>query len=226
MSDKKEYPHAGHRDRLRARFKKDKLAGFHDYEVLELILTYAIPRKDVKALAKELIKYFGSFSAVFNASVMELQQVNGVGEKAALFLSLFSAVETFSAEERAKKPEVTLVNDNLKKYIHSKLRDVSRENFLTLYFSAGKELITDMMFSGEINSVSVHMRDIVNIACTHKAAYVIVAHNHPGNILDFSSGDIAATVCLDKALNLIGVELYDHIIIDSHQESISWRDCC
>jgi DNA repair protein RadC len=90
MSASGENPNAGHRERLRMRFVNGKLSGFSDYEVIELILTYAIPRKDVKPLAKQLIRHFGSFAAVFDASVTELQQVNGIGERAALLLTLFS----------------------------------------------------------------------------------------------------------------------------------------
>ena len=124
---------------------------------------------------------------------------------------------------RAKGGEVTLVNDKLLKYIFSKLRDFSRENMLVLFFNAGKELITDLIIPGDIKNISVNSREIVNIACTRKAAYVVAAHNHPGNILDFSDNDLAATRTLSRTLNLVGVELYDHIIIDRSQEYISWR---
>lgn len=223
MSAGNENPNAGHRERLRTRFVNGKLSGFSDYEVIELILTYAIPRKDVKPLAKQLIRHFGSFAAVFDASVAELQQVNGIGEKAALLLTLFSSVNEFYSRERAKGGEVTLVNDKLLKYIFSKLRDFSRENMLVLFFNAGKELITDLIIPGDIKNISVNSREIVNIACTRKAAYVVAAHNHPGNILDFSDNDLAATRTLARTLNLVGVELYDHIVIDRSQEYISWR---
>ena len=223
MSVSNENPNAGHRERLRSRFAKDRLVGFNDYEVIELILTYAIPRKDVKPLAKQLLRQFGSFSGVFDATAAELQEVNGIGERAALLLTLFGAVNEFYFCDRAKIGDVTLISDKLMSYIFAKMRDFSRENMLVLFFNASKELITDLMIPGDLKQISLNSRDIISVACTRRASYVIIARNHPGSVLGFSDNDIASTNSLARTLKLVGVELHDHIIIDRSQEYISWR---
>jgi len=208
MSDAK-----GHRERLRRRFQAVGLNGFHDHEVLELLLTYAIPRRDVKKIAKDLLEKFGSLSAVIDAHPQILEKVNGLGPKAALFISLVAQLfRRYEQDKFSQKKKIRCIEDALKH-----LKPFVDKPFESLWAvvmnSANDVLATEMIQAGSVNKVSVIPRLVVEAVITHRATAIILAHNHPSGNPEPSTMDKEITKILQNLLHQIDVTLLDHIII-------------
>lgn len=208
--------HKDHRQRVKSRFLKTGLQGMHDHEILELLLIYAIPRRDVNPIAHELVARFGSLSGVLEASVQELQQTSGVGENAAvllhLCLELFRSYDIDRRERAMKSPCLTstqLIGEYMKPYFTG-----LREELLMLVCvdHKGSVVYTGELGRGSVGSVSASVRTIVEIAMRHHAHGVILGHNHPhGNALP-SQQDIALTEMIRKGLRTVEIKLLDHVI--------------
>lgn len=211
--------HHGHRARLRERFEKDKFSGFHDYEVLELLLTYIFRQVDVKPLAKELIKSFGSFSKVLDAPMEELEQVKGMGKVSALSLCAFRETMAyyFLVHATTSKEQITKMSaliDLLRASIGHKTNEV----IFIIFFNAKNEVLsTKEMSEGTVSQASVFPRKIVEESIKQKATAIILAHNHPGGIAQPSEYDERITAEIQKSLALIDVSLQDHIIIANNE---------
>ncbi len=217
-TDKPHY--IGHRQRLRERFLKDEGRSMADYELLEFLLTLAIPRRDVKELAKGLIKEFGSFAKVLSAPQNQLAEY-GLSQTTIAALKVIKAAATkMSWQELAGKDEPIISNfDYMVEYCRMAIGYSDIEEFRVLFLNANLKIIKEeVMQRGTVNNVAVHPREVVKAALENGAMSVILFHNHPGGNPKPSRNDIEITKQIAEALNPLGIKLQDHIIItnDNH----------
>jgi len=214
--DQKNQPHkgAGHRQRLRDRFLKSGLDGFHDYEVVELLLTLGTPRKDCKGTAKALMKRFKTLSGVLGASPADLCQVPGVGPINLFGLKLVPAVGQRYLKQQIEGKQTLTHSRALFDYLNHSIRDKKKECFIAIYLDAKNRVIADeILFSGTVTASAVYPREVVKAALANTAAAVIFAHNHPSGDPTPSPDDMAITRKLIQACALIGVTVHEHLII-------------
>lgn len=213
--------HDGHRGRLKRRFEKTGLDGFAPHEVLELILFYAIPRRDTNPIAHELIDVFGGIDKVFEADVSELMQVKYIGENAAVLIKLF--LDCFKYYTQAKNDvkffatSAFAVSEYVKTLFVGEKDEMS---FLLCFDSSGKHINTTKVSEGSVTATEISIRKIAEIVAKNRASSVILTHNHPGGIAMPSTGDLLVTKKIVKLLNEIGVAFNDHIIV-AESETIS-----
>lgn len=207
--------HDGHRERLKDNFKKNGLNSFNDVNALELLLFYAIPRKDTNEVAHALLERFGSLSAVFQASVPELCDVKGIGESAALLITMLpQMVRRCSVLDTEK--EITVINSSKTAGAYFVPRFAYEPNELALMvcLDSKKRVIGCYELGrGVINSVNFSIRKLTEIALSNKASSVILAHNHPDSDASPSTADTMMTDQIYKALRLVDITLDDHIIV-------------
>ena len=209
--------HAGHRRRLRERCSRGGVADLPPHEVLELLLTYPIPRVNVNDLAHELIHRFGSLSAVLDADIETLMTVPGVGPEAARFLHLLPLIfrRYLIDKQDLSAPMNTL--SKVSEFVSTHYTGVTREEMCVLLFDNTMRLILCSQVSGgTVNSTHDPIRRIIDLTVTHRASSVILAHNHPHGLAIPSSADIAFTDSLANVLESIGVPLLEHLIVTDH----------
>ena len=199
---------------MRERFLVGGLEGFADYEVIELLLTLATPRKDCKASAKAALQRFGSLQAVMEASPDALVKVPGIGPKNLLGLRLVKAV----ADRYLKKKIIgrTALNNSreLFDFLYHSMRDKSRECFKAVFLDAKNRVIeVETLFRGTLTASAVYPREVAKAALEKHAAAVIFAHNHPSGEPEPSPEDLAITRQLVFACRVIGVTVHEHLII-------------
>jgi len=214
IPSKPEHPGAGHRKRLRQRFLEAGLDGFLDYEVIELLLTLATPRKDCKAAAKLSLKKFKTLQGVLEADPRELQEVPGIGPINMLGIKLIKAVsERFLAKKVVGRNAVANSRD-LYSYLNGAIRDKTRECFMAIFLDSKNRVITlETLFEGTLTASGVYPREVVRAALQHHAAALIFAHNHPSGEPGPSSEDMAITRQLVFAARLMGITVHEHLII-------------
>ena len=207
--------HGGHRERLKARFRSEGLDNFTEFQVLELLLFYCIPRQDTNILAHRLIDRFGSLPQVLDTRPEELKKVEGIGENAALFLSMIPAMARYYGVERSKlenKP-LTTIND-CGTYLQEYFRGKHNETVYLLCLDAKcKPLCCPQIGEGSINSASISVRRVVETALGANATSVVLAHNHPSGVAMPSHEDVMTTRRIAAALNAVDVHLADHIVV-------------
>lgn len=222
----KKNEHEGHRERMRQRFLNNKLSGFAPHEVLELLLFYAIPRKNVNPLAHELLKRFGSLTAVLSASVEELQEIEGVTKTAAVLITLMDPLVRYADRDQlGDRPYMRNLRE-AKLYCANLFTNASEEKFYLICLDAqGRVLRAVMVFSGTIDEVTIYPREVIGSAIRHNAQAVVLAHNHPSGVPEPSNADIQTTEQLREAFAAIGITLQDHLIYaDGHCFSYSrWQ---
>lgn len=225
--NKEKNPHAGHRERLRKRFLASGLEGFSDHEVLELLLCYAIPRRDVNDMAHELIDRFGSLAGVLDAPANEIMSVAGIGEQAAVLIKLIPQMTRkyqLSGIRGSGKP----VLDNVEKageFVIPHFQSMTEETAYMLCLDKRCRLICLLTIGGgdEFKAIA-SARNLVELAVSHKADSVLLAHNHPGGVPVPSVEDVAATRRIGEALRAVGVALTDHLIVVGN-EFASMNEC-
>ncbi len=204
----------GHRQRLRARFRQDGTAGMHDYEVLELLLTYALPRKDVKPLAKELLRIFGSFAGVFDASPAELERVKNVGPISATLLSLVKEICSIYLAEKIKNKDVLSSPQAVLNFARVKLAGLPREAFLVIFLNNKNRVITyKILQEGTVDRAIIYPRRLIEEALACHATGVILVHNHPSGEPEPSLEDKQLTHSLMAAARPLDLRILDHIIV-------------
>jgi len=204
----------GHRRRLRERFERSGFEGFHDHEVLELLLSFVIPRRDVKPIAKALLSEFGSFSAVCDAPLSGLQQMKGVGPQAAVLLATVPRLLDRYQQDRWKRnPRFTSTYEAVS-YLSSILGTERNEVFCVLALSSQNSLIAmERIQRGSVNRTAVFPRQVVEASLKHRATAVILSHNHPGGDPNPSPADRQLTRKLKRILGELDIVTHDHIII-------------
>ncbi len=206
--------HAGHRDRLRDRFIRDGLSTFEPHNVLELMLFYGIPYKDTNELAHALIARFGSFDKVLEAGYDELVTVPGVGKNAASLIMLFNQVNRYYDMLKADPGMKFNNSDSIVEYAKPRYKHLDVEMFSIMCLDSECHLLKFAEISrGIANMTDVNIRKAVEVAVRAKAVSVVAMHNHPSNSLKVSAADINTTRMLKDALNLLSINLVDHIII-------------
>ncbi|MBR2808403.1 MAG: DNA repair protein RadC [Oscillospiraceae bacterium] len=203
----------GHRNRVRERYLNTGLDTFQDYEALELLLFYAIPRKDTKSTAKNLIARFGSLPAVLDATVEELTEA-GLSPNAAILLKLVPDMNRYYAVKTDGAGQKVHSTSDAGRILCAMFRHEQTESVRLLCLNAGgKVLKLALLNEGDINAVHFSVRKIVETALSAKAVSVILAHNHPGGTLTPSREDLDATNSAKAALSTVGIQLLDHLII-------------
>jgi DNA repair protein RadC len=216
MPEKKQDEHyAGHRKRLRRRFLDSRTEGFPDYELLELLLFAAHPRRDVKPVAKDLLKRFGgSLSAVVCAKAEQAADVPGMNEAA---LAAFKAVREIASRMLKEETSQGSVLDGWKAlvdYCRLTMGFETTEHFRVLYLNTKRRLIRDeLQEAGTIDHTPVYTREIVKKALGLDAKSVVLVHNHPSGDVSPSKADVSATHRINVALQTVNVELLDHVIV-------------
>ncbi|MFI4950795.1 MAG: DNA repair protein RadC [Caulobacterales bacterium] len=208
-------PHyAGHRDRLRERALAGGLAALPDYEVLELFLFRAIPRGDVKPLAKQLLARFGSLAGVLGATADELKTVRGVGDAVALDLKLGQELALRTAREAVGWRPVISSWSALLAYVKTALAHEAREQFRVLFLDKKNQLIADeTMNRGTVDHAPVYPREVVRRALELSASAVILVHNHPSGDPAPSGADIDMTRQVVEAGRALRIAVHDHLIV-------------
>lgn len=206
--------HAGHRQRMRERFLESGLDGFADHEVIELILCYAIPQRNVNPLAHKLMEHFGTLHGALDASAEEMVRVEGVGMYAATLMQLFSQVSRRLERSRCAQREKLSNFRDVFTHCRALLSGLKQEHFYVVCLDAQKQLLRDVLIAaGSLSEVQAYPRLVVEAALRHNAHSVILCHNHPSGSAIPSHGDVDVTRRLFDLLGGIEVLLLDHVIV-------------
>jgi DNA repair protein RadC len=212
MEDKPDY--LGHRKRLRARFQKAGADGLQDYELLELLLTYAIPRKDVKPYAKALIKRFGSLAGVLDASQKEMEEVDKVGPISSILIKLVKELCAAYLADKIKGREVLSSPQAVLDFARMKLAGLPHEAFMVIFLNAKNRVLDyKILQEGTVDRAVIYPRRIVEEALAHHAAGIIFVHNHPSGDAQPSPEDKQLTRSLVEAARTIDLRVLDHLIV-------------
>lgn len=217
--------HAGHRQRMRERFFTQGLDGFAAHEILELILMFAIPQKNVNPLAHRLLEHFGSLHAVLEADVKELVKVEGIGEYAATLLSLFAHVDR--QLEKSRSAERKKLNSRAASKAHCRglLAGLRQEHLYLVCMNAQMEVVQNALIArGTLNEVPAYPRMVAEAALRANAHSVVLCHNHPGGSIIPSQQDLEMTDNLNHLLSRLDIMLADHVIV-ADDEALSLLEC-
>ncbi len=201
----------GHRERLRQKFLDDKLT---DYELLELLISYAIPRRDVHLLARNLIEHFGGVYQILTAPMDRLIEFDGVGRNTAIFIKVVGQIMLDGYRGGLKEAPLYRNDALLKNYCVLKLGGKTVEELHVLYFDADWRMLSDDLHSnGTFNTTVAYPREILRRALDLNARSVVLVHNHPTIGTAFSSQDIAVTEQISNLLKVVDIGLYDHYVV-------------
>lgn len=206
----------GHRERLRRRFLLGGGRDMPDYELLELLLTIAIPRRDVKPLAKELIRKFGSFAGVVNAPLEELMLVKGVKENTAAVLRIVRECSVRSSWQSLKGMDAPVISDfdAMVDYCRSAMAYQTVEEFRIIFLNSKLYVIgEEIQQRGTVDQVAIHPREVIKSAMMHGASAMILVYNHPSGIVTPSKADMEITKRIKEAAEAVSIRLFDHLII-------------
>ena len=206
----------GHRERLRRRFLLGGGRDMPDYELLELLLTIAIPRRDVKPLAKELIRKFGSFAEVVNAPLEELMLVKGVKENTAAVFRIVRECSVRSSWQSLKGMDAPVISDfdAMVDYCRSAMAYQTVEEFRIIFLNSKLYVIgEEIQQRGTVDQVAIHPREVIKSAMMHGASAMILVHNHPSGIVTPSKADMEITKRIKEAAEAVSIRLFDHLII-------------
>ena len=224
IKTEKQPDYIGHRERLRQRFLLGDGKDMADYELLELVLTIALPRRDVKPLAKMLISRFESFAGVINAPKEELMSIPGVKENTVTILKVINVAAQRTSWQNLKSLDGPIImnTDSLIDYCRSAMCYSDVEEFRLIYLDSKLHIIgQEIMQRGTINSVAIHPREVLKAAMAHHGSSIIMVHNHPSGNGQPSKADVAMTERINEACASVGIHLLDHLIL-SRSESYSF----
>ncbi|MCF7746333.1 DNA repair protein RadC [Sulfitobacter sp. M39] len=214
---------ADHRQRLRARFMQGGAAAIPDYELLELVLFRAIPRRDVKPLARALMDRFGDFNRVITAPEPRLRDISGVGDAVIVELKVVEAAAHRMARSRVMRQHVLSGWDALLDYCHTTMAHRETEQFRVIYLDRKNVVIGDEeQGKGTVDHVPVYPREVAKRALELNASALILVHNHPSGDPTPSQADIDMTQQIFAACSALGLTLHDHLIIGKSRE-LSFR---
>jgi DNA repair protein RadC len=224
MTDRAPHYH-GHRQRLRERFLQTGFVGFKDYEIVELLLTLAIPRSDVKASAKALTARFGNLRGILDAPLEELQEIKGIGSVAPVALRIIRAAAALYLQQSAEGEESLANPDRLSAFWRMRIGALRDEVFEVAYLDSGYRLLRDgveRLEEGTIDRATVYPRRVVESALKRKATALVLAHNHPNGHVQPSEQDKVLTRALVLATETVHLKIVDHLIV-SADEAFSFR---
>jgi DNA repair protein RadC len=209
----------GHRQRLRERLLQAGTDGVRDYELLELILFRAIPQRDVKPLAKNLIERFGSFAEAIAAPIERLREVKGLGEAAITELKVVQAAAGQFARGQTRKRTALSSWSSVLDYCRTAMAFADKEQFRILFLDKRNQLIADeVLGTGTVDHTPVYPREVVKRALELSATAIILVHNHPSGDPTPSQADITMTQAIVEVAKPLGISVHDHIIVgkDGH----------
>ena len=208
----------GHRKRLREKFIKSRLAGFHDYEIVELLLSLGTPRKDCKPQAKEAIKRFKTLRGVLEAPPEELQQIDGIGPHSVFGIKLVQEVAREFLKEKIIDKPIYKSAQEIFDYLYHSLRDLKKEVFKVIHLNSQNQIIeTDDLAEGTINSSVISLHAVIEGAIKCNAVSLIFVHNHPSGNPEPSGSDKELTRDLVYAGSIMRIKVLDHIIIGENK---------
>lgn len=211
MPDNDKLFHAGHRERLRQKFLDKQLA---DYEKLELLLTYSIPRRDVRPLARALVKYFGGVYHVFTAPIQDLLNFPGLGRSSAILIKLNQELMSLSYIKKLSQDKVFLNPNALIEHIRMEMSGLPNEELRVYYLGQNYTVLDNEVHAkGTVDEAPVYPREIMKRALNLNAASIILAHNHPTTDNTFSVNDVVMTENLIKIARVNGLDVYDHFVV-------------
>ncbi len=209
--------YVGHRQRLRQKLLETP-SGLSDYEILELILFLSIPRKDVKPLAKTLLKDFGTLSGVVHATEEKIVSVEGATSGVHANIVLIRELISRTLKQNVINQNVLASWTALLDYLKGTMGDIKTEQFRILFLNKKNVLIADELQTvGTVDQTPVYPREVVKRALFHEASAIILAHNHPSGNPSPSKADIELTSLIAKACNVVNVTLHDHVIVTKNQ---------
>lgn len=212
MSDEPE--HHEHRKRLRERFQRANAEGFHDYELLELLLTYAIPRVDVKPPAKALLKRFKTLGGVLDASQAELESVRGLGASSAVMIRLVKRLMSAYLDEQIHHRDILSSPEAVRDFARIKLAGLAHEAFMVIFLDVKNHVIDhEVLHEGTVDRAVVYPRRIIEAALAHHAAGLILSHNHPSGDPAPSQEDKRLTRSVVEAARTVEIRVLDHLIV-------------
>ncbi len=209
----------GHRDRLRQRFRKNGHEGLPDYEMMELILFRAIPRRDTKPLAKAILDKFGSFAEAITASEERLSEISGLGQSAIMEMRIVRAAALRLMQGEVMKRPILSSWDKVIQYCKAAMAYEMREQFRILFLDKRNRLVADeVQGNGTVDHTPVYVREVLKRALELSACAIVLVHNHPSGDPTPSRADIDMTKQIVAAAKPLGVAVHDHIIVgrDGH----------
>jgi DNA repair protein RadC len=224
MTDDTPHYH-GHRQRLRDRFLKSGLDGFADYEVIELLLTLAVPRSNVKQPAKALIAQFGNLRGILDAPIEELRAVSGIGSVTPVALQIIKAAATLYLQQRGEGLDSLADPTRLSEFWRMRIGAHQNEVFEVAYLDSAFRLLRDgveTLEEGTIDRVAVYPRRVIEAALRRGAAALVIAHNHPNGRLTPSEQDKVLTRAIILAAETVHLKVVDHLVV-SAQDTFSFR---
>jgi DNA repair protein RadC len=206
--------HTGHRDRLRQRFVTSKGSALADYELLELLLFAAIPRRDVKPLAKKLLAKFHGLAGVMGAEARDLQEVEGISENTAVLLKAVHLAAQRMLKEEVSRGPVLSSWQKLIDYCTLAMAEEKREQFRVLFLNRKNQLLADeVQQTGTVDHAPVYPREILRRALELGSTALILVHNHPSGDPSPSDSDIAMTAEIARAAAALDIVVHDHLVI-------------
>lgn len=203
-----------HRRRLRRKFATSGMEALHEYEVLELLLTYVIQRQDVKPRAKDLLERFVSLKGVFDAEPDDLKAIKGIGGESALFFKLLKDTASLYLKAKAKEKKQVTCTTELLDFCRTVMGGKKDEEFCVIYMDVQNQIIEfETVQKGVVNQAVVYPRQVLESALKKKASAIILAHNHPSGRVRPSDADIRLTKTIQEAAKMLDILVHDHIII-------------
>ncbi|MHB8090997.1 MAG: RadC family protein [Syntrophales bacterium] len=211
--DEKDY-NSGHRQRLKMKYIKAGIEALHDYEVVELLLTYAISRRDIKPLAKELLSRFGSLKGIIDAEPAELKKIDGISDHTAILFKLLKEGSALYLQQKAKeKPQISCTSE-LINFCRTILGGKRDEEFCVIYLDVQNQIIEfETLQKGTVNQATVYPRQVLENALRKKASAIILVHNHPSGHVRPSEADLRITKTISETARLLDINVHDHIIV-------------
>ena len=204
----------GHRQRLREKFLKSGLDGFHDYEIIELLLTLGTRRTDCKQPAKDALKKFGSLKTVLEGNPKDLKEIKGIGDHNVFGLKLTQDVARRYLADRIVDMDYIRSFEDVLDYLRHNLRDKSKEVFMIIYLNGRNQILKmEKLFEGTLNTSAVYPREVVKRALENDASALVLVHNHPSGNPSPSQDDLTITKKLKDAVKTIDIYIHDHLII-------------
>lgn len=219
MRDEESAPHyLGHRQRLKEKYLTCGLEGFHDYEIMEPLLTYGIPRKDVKEPAKELLKRFGGLKGILDAGIDELREVRGITAHTAVLVKLVKEISAaYLLQKAQERPQISCTAE-LIDFCKTAMGALKDEEFRVCYLDAQNRIIAvETVQEGIVNQAVVYPRKVLERALQWKASAIILVHNHPSGHVRPSDADIRLTRTIQETARTLDILVHDHLIIGENR---------
>lgn len=206
----------GHRSRLREKFLYGGGRALHKYEKLELLLTYCIPRRDVKPLAKQLLNHFGSFQNLLNASLAELVAIKGINTRTACMIIMLKDLCSVYLEEKMYSAPLINNASTAVNFAKMKIGGSRKEVFMIIFLNGRNNLLGyECIMNGTVDHTYIYPRELVSMCLNYNAVAIIIIHNHPSGICIPSAEDMTVTKQIQKSLTPINIKLQDHIIVSA-----------